>query len=132
MYVYDCYPRPTWTASSPRWTASSPRWTAYSPFAHPLPNQTHVPACSCPRARARRGRRAHTCRDGPPRCTARSRTTPPAAWATSEVVADKRVYCHEALHLKQKLQSAGYKQAVEKWDTDSDSDESDDEADLAM
>ena len=44
----------------------------------------------------------------------------------------KRVYCHEALHLKQKLQSAGYKQAVEKWDTDSDSDESDDEADLAM
>ena len=47
-------------------------------------------------------------------------------------VADKRVYCHEALHLKQKLQSAGYKQAVEKWDTDSDSDESDDEADLAM
>ena len=43
-----------------------------------------------------------------------------------------RVYCHEGLHLKQKLQSAGYKQAVEKWDTDSDSDESDDEADLAM
>ena len=49
-----------------------------------------------------------------------------------QAVADKRVYCHEALHLKQKLQSAGYKQAVEKWDTDSDSDESDDEADLVM
>ena len=42
-------------------------------------------------------------------------------------VADKRVYCHEALHLKQKLQPAGYKQAVEKWDTDSDSDETDEE-----
>jgi hypothetical protein len=42
-------------------------------------------------------------------------------------VADKRVYCHEALHLKGKLQTAGYKQVVEKWDTDSDSDESDDE-----
>ena len=42
----------------------------------------------------------------------------------------KRVYCHEALHLKRKLQAAGYKQAVEKWDSDSDSDESDDE-DLA-
>ena len=40
-------------------------------------------------------------------------------------VADKRVYCHEALHLKQKLQDAGYKQEVEKWDTDSDSQESD-------
>ena len=46
-------------------------------------------------------------------------------------VADKRVYCHEALHLKGKLQAAGYKQAVEKWDSDSDSDESDDE-DLAL
>ena len=29
-------------------------------------------------------------------------------------VADKRVYCHEALHLKGKLQTAGYKQAVER------------------
>ncbi len=45
--------------------------------------------------------------------------------------ADKRVYCHEALHLKGKLQTAGYKQAVEKWDTDSDSDSSDEE-DLKM
>ena len=41
--------------------------------------------------------------------------------------ADKRVYCHEALHLKGKLQAAGYKQLVEKWDSDSDSDESEDE-----
>ena len=39
----------------------------------------------------------------------------------ARAVADKRVYCHEALHLKGKLQTAGYKQAVEKWDTDSDS-----------
>ena len=46
-------------------------------------------------------------------------------------VADKRVYCHEALHLKAKLQNVGYKQAVEKWDTDSDSDSSDEE-DLKM
>ena len=30
---------------------------------------------------------------------------------------DKLVYCHEALHLKLKLQDAGYKQKVEKWDT---------------
>ena len=49
----------------------------------------------------------------------------------SHAVADKRVYCHEALHLKGKLQTAGYKQAVEKWDTDSDSDSSDEE-DLKM
>ena len=40
---------------------------------------------------------------------------------------DMRVYCHEALHLKDKIQSAGYKPAVEKWDTDSDSDETDEE-----
>ena len=35
------------------------------------------------------------------------------------------------LHLKDKLQTAGYKQVVEMWDTDSDSDSSDDE-DLKM
>jgi predicted esterase len=42
-------------------------------------------------------------------------------------VADKVVYCHEALHLNRKLQTAGYKQEAEKWDSDSDSDVSDDE-----
>mgnify|MGYP007078393931 CR=1 FL=1 len=41
------------------------------------------------------------------------------------------MYCHEALHLKGKLQDAGYKQKAEKWDTDSDSDSSDEE-DLKM
>ena len=44
---------------------------------------------------------------------------------------DKLVYCHEALHLRKKLQKAGYSQEVEKWDSDSDSDEGgDSEADL--
>ena len=47
-------------------------------------------------------------------------------------VADKLVYCHEALHLKQKLQSAAYQQAAVKWDTDSDSDQTDDESDLKV
>jgi len=42
------------------------------------------------------------------------------------------VYCHEALHLKQKLQDAGYKQVAVKWDTDSDSDASEDEKDLMV
>ena len=46
-------------------------------------------------------------------------------------VADKLVYCHEALHMQSKLQTASYTQAVEKWDSDSDSDASDDD-DLAM
>ena len=32
----------------------------------------------------------------------------------------------EALHLQEKLQKAGYKSKVAKWDSDSDSDESDD------
>ena len=34
---------------------------------------------------------------------------------------------HHTLHLQDKMQSAGYKAKVEKWDTDSDSDETDDE-----
>lgn len=42
---------------------------------------------------------------------------------------DKLVYCHEALHLKLKLQKASYKEKAVKWDSDSDSDASD-EADL--
>ena len=46
-------------------------------------------------------------------------------------VSDTRIYCHEALHLKEKLTKAGYKQKVEKWDSDSDSDSSDEE-DLAV
>ena len=36
----------------------------------------------------------------------------------------KRVYCHEALHLKEKLQSAGSKQKTVGWDTDEASDAS--------
>ena len=47
-------------------------------------------------------------------------------------VGDKLVYCHEALHLKKKLQTASYEQKGEKWDTDSDSDKADDEKDLAV
>lgn len=48
--------------------------------------------------------------------------------------ADKLVYCHEAIHLKNKLQTASYKVAIEKWDSDSDSDasEENDEEDLKM
>jgi len=44
----------------------------------------------------------------------------------------KRVYCHEALHLKEKLQSAGSKQETVGWDTDEASDASTTEADLAV
>ena len=47
-------------------------------------------------------------------------------------VSDKRVYVHEALHLAGKLQKASYHQANEKWDTDSDTDASEDEADLQV
>lgn len=44
---------------------------------------------------------------------------------------DKLVYCHEALHLREKLQKTSYKQKLEKWESDSDSDDdSDNETDL--
>ena len=44
------------------------------------------------------------------------------------VVADKLVYCHEALALHAKLQDAAYRPEPETWDevSDSDSDKSDD------
>ena len=41
--------------------------------------------------------------------------------------ADKLVYCHEALHLRAKLQKAGSEQKAVKWDADSDSEETDEE-----
>ena len=51
---------------------------------------------------------------------------------TWPVVADKRVYCHEALALHAKLQDAGFSPEAEPWDEDSDSDsDENDEADEA-
>ena len=41
--------------------------------------------------------------------------------------ADKLVYCHEALHMKAKLQKAAYTQNAVKWDSDSDDDATDEE-----
>lgn len=55
----------------------------------------------------------------------------PARSRTQHARADKLVYCHETLHLRAKLQRAGYVQKHVKWDSDSDSDETDEE-DLAM
>ena len=45
-------------------------------------------------------------------------------------VADRLVYCHEALHLRERMNKAGYKAPVVKWDSDSESDDSSDEEDL--
>jgi hypothetical protein len=42
--------------------------------------------------------------------------------------ADKRVYCHEALHYQKKLQSATYRQEIVAWDSDSDDDGAGDDA----
>ena len=49
-------------------------------------------------------------------------------------VGDKLVYCHEALHMRAKLQHAGYVQQHIKWDlTQTDSDETNEvEEDLIM
>lgn len=45
--------------------------------------------------------------------------------------ADKLVYCHESLHLEQKMQSAGWAPDVERWDSDTDSNVSE-EADFTF
>ena len=45
---------------------------------------------------------------------------------------DKLVFMHESLHMQLKLQTAAYRQPGEKWDSDSDSDKSDDENDMKM
>jgi hypothetical protein len=47
---------------------------------------------------------------------------------------DTLVYCHEALHLRNKLQKVGFKQKIEEWvdDSDSDSNESSGEEDYAV
>ena len=42
---------------------------------------------------------------------------------------DKLVYCHEALHLRKKLQKASYKDKMEEWYSDSDSNASSDDED---
>ena len=45
-------------------------------------------------------------------------------------VADKLVFCHESLHLRHKLQDAGYAPEIEQWDSDEESEEEDDEQDF--
>lgn len=45
-------------------------------------------------------------------------------------VADKLVFCHEALHMRKNLSKASSKQKAVKWDSDTDSDDSDDAHDF--
>eukprot|EP00965_Chrysotila_dentata_P102222 3374989-Pleurochrysis_carterae.AAC.2 len=54
-------------------------------------------------------------------------------WPLHET-SDKLVYCHEALHLREKLHHVGYEEKVARWDVDSDSDsdgDEDEESDLS-
>ena len=46
-------------------------------------------------------------------------------------MADKLEYCHESMHLQQKLQDSGWALDVERWDSDEDSDGSDHDDDHA-
>ena len=41
--------------------------------------------------------------------------------------ADKLVYCHEATHLQLRMQNAGWSADVARWESDEDSDGSDEE-----
>ena len=46
--------------------------------------------------------------------------------------ADKYVFCHEALHLRLKRQSASFRHDVERWESDTDSEGSQDEDDFTV
>ena len=41
--------------------------------------------------------------------------------------ADKLVYCHEAMHVQLRMQDAGWSADVKRWESDEDSDRSEDE-----
>ena len=41
--------------------------------------------------------------------------------------ADKLVFCHEAMHLQLRLQSAGWSADVQRWESDEDSEDSEGE-----
>ena len=43
--------------------------------------------------------------------------------------ADKLVFCHEMMHVQERMQGAGWSADVERWESDSDSDHSCDEDD---
>ncbi len=47
-------------------------------------------------------------------------------------VADMRVYCHEALHLKDKYQTAHYEPEVVVWESDSDDNNEEYDSDLEI
>jgi len=48
----------------------------------------------------------------------------------ARAIADKLVYAHEALHLEQKMQDAGWAADIERWESDTDSEGSDEEVDF--
>ena len=58
----------------------------------------------------------------------------PARSRLSHTTADKLVYCHEALHLQERMQDAGWEADICPWDSDEESGNSsdDDEGDDVM
>ena len=50
----------------------------------------------------------------------------------SHKTADKLVFCHESMHVQQRMQDAGWSADVERWETDEDSEDSDSEHDRDM
>ena len=45
----------------------------------------------------------------------------------SHRTADKLVFCHEVMHVQLRMQDAGWSADVERWESDQDSDKSDEE-----
>ena len=58
-----------------------------------------------------------------------AKTPWPVVPSVRHATADKLVFCHEMMHVQERMQGAGWSADVERWESDSDSDHSCDEDD---
>ena len=104
MYVYDCYPTTNIDCLQSKMDCLQ---SICSPSSKPNTCAAHKPNIPLIAAVARRVLTQPVCASAAERnWSVYGRNKNDTTIRMGHAVADKRVYCHEALHLKQKLQSA--------------------------